>query len=115
MRIRVRPPHSKVCEPGEAEVRRLLGHPQKSSGTITQDARQLLEVIRRQGSSAEQPLNLSGLAAIAGISSKRKLQELIGELARAGLARTRKLPERGRPCVVELVDAPSCGGGGSSD
>jgi hypothetical protein len=52
---------------------------------------------------------------MAGISSKRKLQELIGELVRAGLVRTRKLPERGRPCVIEISEACHGGVSGASD
>jgi hypothetical protein len=48
-------------------------------------------------------LNISRLAELAAITSKRRLLELIDELERAGVIRSRKLPERGRPRVIELA------------
>jgi hypothetical protein len=46
---------------------------------------------------------MSRVAELAGITSKRRLLELIGELERAGVIRTRQLVERGRPRVIELL------------
>ena len=46
---------------------------------------------------------MSRTAELAGIGSKRKLLELVDELERAGLIRTRRLPERGSPRVIELT------------
>ena len=39
---------------------------------------------------------------------ENKLLELIGELEQAGIIRTKKLLERGRPRVIELVTDSSC-------
>jgi hypothetical protein len=50
---------------------------------------------------------MSQAAELVGITSRRQLQELIRELEEAGAIYTRKLPERGRPRVIELADQPS--------
>jgi hypothetical protein len=63
----------------------------------------LFEVIKQHESSPDQPLNLSQAADFAGITSKRKFLELLSELQHTGVIRTKKLMERGRPRVIELV------------
>jgi len=103
LRIRVRPPRSKVFELREAEIRRLVACEKDSASPVTSDARKLLAVIKEHGSETSQPLNMSRAADLIGITSKRKLLEIVSELERAGLIRTRKLPERGRPRVIQLV------------
>jgi hypothetical protein len=102
-RIRVRPPWSKVFELGEAELRRLIGSDGKVCGVLTSAAQALLRVIKENGASADQPLNMSRAAQFAGITSKRKLDELIQELENANAIRTKQLIERGRPRIIELI------------
>lgn len=99
-KIRVRPPMSKVVEVSDREVARLL----KNDGpmTLSIDAQRVLEAVR-QHASHEVPLHLSRLAGLLGISSRRRLHELIEQLTAARLIHTRQLPERGRPRVVEVV------------
>lgn len=104
-RVRVRPPHSKVFELGEAEVRQLVGKDRNLSKMMSAEAQALYAVIREHGSSPREPLNLSRAADLGGISSKRRLLELIEELEEAGVIRTRQLAERGRPRVIELCSA----------
>lgn len=101
VRIRVRPPYSKVFEPGEAETRRLVGYDKDPSSSVTADAKSLLAVIKEHGSPPAAPLNMSRAGALAGISSKRRLLDLVDELERVGAIRTRKLMERGQPRVIE--------------
>lgn len=104
VRVRVRPPYSKVFEPGEAEVRRLVGPDRDASKTLSPEAQKLFAVIREHGFPPAPPLNMTCAADRAGITSKRRLLELIGELESAGVVRTRQLMERGRPRVIELVN-----------
>jgi hypothetical protein len=53
-------------------------------------------------------MNLSQAGAEAGISSKRRLGELVQELRRAGLIKTRSIRGRGNPTViVPLGPAPT--------
>jgi hypothetical protein len=106
VRIRVRPPYSKVFEPGDAETRRLVGRDKDPSKVVTADAQRLFAVIKGHGSPPDNPLNMSRAGTLAGITSKRRLLELVGELELAGVIRTRKLPERGQPRVIELVPSP---------
>jgi hypothetical protein len=108
LRVRVRPPYSKVFELGEAEMRRLVGHSKEVERTISVEARKLFEVIKEHGSPPHEPLNMSRVANLAGISSKRKLLELIEELVQANAIRTSKLPGRGRPHVIEVICNSSC-------
>ena len=108
-RIRVRPPYSKVFELGEAEVRQLVGIDKDPSKTVTTEAQRLHSVITEHGSSPNEPLNLSRAADLAGITSKRRFLELIGELEEAGMIRTKKLQERGRPRVIELTTSTDIG------
>lgn len=104
-RIRVRPPYSKVFELGEADVRRIFGTDRNTfAGRLTADAQQLFALIRDTNATAANPLNMTKLGGLAGISSKRRLIELIHQLTEAGAIRTKVLPERGQPRVIELVD-----------
>jgi hypothetical protein len=98
----VRPPFSKVFELGEAEVRQIVGRDKDASKTVTTDAQRLFAVIKEHGSPPNKPLNMSRAADLAGISSKRRLLELIDELEEAGAIRTRKLSGRGKPRLIEL-------------
>lgn len=102
-RLRVRPPYSKVFELAEAEARQLVGKEKDPSKTVTSEARKLYEAIQQHGSPPHGPLNLSQAAELAGITSKRKLLELVGELEQAGVIRTKKLPGRGSPRIIELT------------
>lgn len=103
VRLRVRPPYSKVFELGEADVRRLVGSGKDPSMTLSSEARRLLEAIREHGTVPDQPLNMTQAAELVGIRSKRKFLDLIGELEHANAIRTIKLPERGQPRVIQLV------------
>jgi hypothetical protein len=70
---------------------------------VTADAQRLLAMIKEHASPPNGPLNMSRAADLAGITSKRRFNELIEELEQAGVIRTFKLPERGRPRVIELA------------
>jgi hypothetical protein len=104
-RIRVRPPFSKVFELPESEIQKLLGCGNAPVQTVTAEARTLYAVIKEHGTNP--PLNLSQAGRLAGITSKRRLQELISELEQAGAIYTRRLPERGHPRVIELARQPT--------
>ncbi|HYE21931.1 MAG TPA: hypothetical protein VEA69_26055, partial [Tepidisphaeraceae bacterium] len=105
VRVRVRPPCTKVFEPAENDVKRLVGVAGIPTAALSSAARQFLTAIRQHAPAPGQPLNMSRAATLAGIGSKRLLAELAEELERAGAIRTRRLTERGRPRVIELVGA----------
>jgi hypothetical protein len=102
-RIRVRPPYSKVYELSEAEIRRYLGSANGQIRPLTNPAREFLSVIKQFGTPPNPPLNTSRAASLAGITSKRRLHELLTELEHAGAISTRKLHERGRPRIIDLT------------
>jgi DNA helicase HerA-like ATPase len=106
VRLRVRPPYSKVFELGDADTRRLIGEDKDASKTLAGEARDFFDVIKAHCGKSDQPLNMSRAAELAGISSKRRLIELTDDLERAGLIRTRVMIQRGKPRIIELVNAP---------
>ncbi len=103
VRVRVRPPYSKVFELGDAEIRKLIGPNRDASRMVSAEAQKLFAVIKQHASPPHEPLNMSRAAELAGITSKRRLLELVAELENAGAIHTRKLIERGRPRVIELT------------
>jgi hypothetical protein len=106
-RIRVRPPYSKVYELREAEIRQLCGNQVDRVHGVTAEAERFLGAIKEHYSRTNWFLNSSQAADLVGITSKRRLQELIGELEQAGAIHTCQLPERGRPRVIELKNQAS--------
>ena len=106
-RIRVRPPYSKVYELPESQIRQLVGIGAERAVGISAEAEKLLAVVKEHGSPTQSPLNLSQAAELAGITSRRRLHELVAELEEEGVICTRQLPERGRPRVIELRNPSS--------
>lgn len=103
VRLRVRPPYSKVFELGEADSRRLVGQENDPAMTLSAEAKALFDAIKQHGSLPDASLNMSRAGQIASITSKRRLVQLIDELERAGVIRTRTLLQRGKPRMIELV------------
>lgn len=101
VKIKVRPPYSKVFELRETEMRGLFGH--DAPRALTLDAQRVLSIIKETDATPANPLNMSRLAIITGITSKRRLIELVNELTEAHVITTRTLCERGRPRIIELV------------
>jgi len=99
--VKVRPPFSKVWDFSEQETMKILGKKADSNKALSQKAGQLLVSIENYYNQTHQALNLSRLSQITGITSKRTLQELIGELEQAGNIRTYKLAERGQPRLIK--------------
>ena len=52
-----------------------------------------------------QPVRYAEITEQLGISSRRRIQEIVSELERAHLATFEHLPERGRPLVIVSVQA----------
>jgi hypothetical protein len=103
LRVRIRPPWTKVFEPTHAEINALFAGASKRPVVTSHDAKRLLSLITEANKCSEQPLNLSQIAQLTGITSKRRLHELIDELEQAGAIRTQRRRERGRPRVIVPV------------
>lgn len=99
--VRVRPPFSKVWDFSEQETMRILGKKADSPRPLSQQSANLLTAIENFYNQTQQALNMSQLSQITGITSKRTLQELIGELEQAGLIQTCKVAGRGQPRVIK--------------
>jgi hypothetical protein len=107
-RICFRPPRSKVFEWPDEQLQQFLRAERGPHDRLSVPAIQLLRHLRQAAAAARGPLNLTQLASAAGISSRRRLHGLVKELELTGTVRTRTLPERGKPRVVELMEPDSC-------
>ncbi|MBM4032140.1 MAG: ATP-binding protein [Planctomycetes bacterium] len=106
-KFRVRPPLSKVFELSSEDTRRLLG--KMSRGPIHQasaDAQRLLGVATDYLRDTGAAINLTEAGEKLGVTSKRKMQDLVEELKRKGLARTTHLNRPGSPRVITPLSRP---------
>lgn len=107
-KVAVRPPLSRVWDMSERETAALLDG--RATRPISQDAQRLLEGIRTHTTRTGNSPNASQAGEAAGLTSKRRLQELLRELTQAGCVRTTRLQVQGHPRVVELVEGVSSTG-----
>ncbi|MBM4103120.1 MAG: DUF87 domain-containing protein [Planctomycetes bacterium] len=98
---KVRPPFSKVWDFSEQETMKILGKKADSRKPLSEEAGYLLGAIENYYKQTGQAMNISQLSQITGITSKRTLQELIGELELAGNIQTSKIAGRGQPRVIK--------------
>lgn len=103
--IKVRPPLSKVWEFSVDDMKRLLQPNSEPLVNLSADANQLLTLVRQHHGQSRDGLNLTNAAEALGITSKRRLQQVVDELERTQLVRTRKLKERGQPRVIEPISS----------
>jgi hypothetical protein len=103
--VKVRPPLSKVWEFSSQDMLRLLQPNSAPLVNLSADAEHLLATVRGHYDRHDVGLNLTQAAEVLGISSKRRFQQLVDELERARLVRTRKLQQRGQPRVIEPISS----------
>ncbi|MBN2138449.1 MAG: hypothetical protein JW720_11645 [Sedimentisphaerales bacterium] len=100
-RIRVRPPLSKVWEPNDKEVERLVGSAGEMRRVLSHEAQAVLDLVREHAHKTGQPARLSSIAETLGITSRRKLGRIVEELKKASVVKFRQLKERGKPLTIE--------------
>lgn len=104
-KIRIRPPLSKAFEPANDDLRKILTGsdgdvlPKKLSD-IAQTA---LDIVREKFGQTGQPIRFSEVIEQLGLTSRRRIQEIITELQRSGEVTLKKLPQRGNPLIVAPV------------
>lgn len=101
IKVRIRPPYSKVWDFSAEDTARIIRKPVISKPLLTDDARGLLESVKEHYDRTGKGMNLSEVAINSGISSKRRLQQLVYELEQSGHIRTCKLRKRGQPRIIE--------------
>lgn len=100
VKVSVRPPLSKVWEPTDADVRKLVGSVSKAQPTLSREAQAVLDRAYEQYSQSGNPAKLALIADQLGITSRRKLNNIVEELEKASAASFQRLQERGKPLVV---------------
>jgi len=103
VRVAVRPPLSKVWEPTEAEVRTLFGGQKVKGPALSSSARAVLEAAMEDHRATGRPVRLAPVVERLGITSRRRIDQIVAELEAAGVARFERLNERGRPLVLTPV------------
>jgi hypothetical protein len=98
---KIRPPFSKVWDFSEQETMKILGKKADSRKPLSEQAGYLLGAIENYYKQTSQALNISQLSQMTGITSKRTLQELIGELEQAGNIQAYKVAGRGQPRLIK--------------
>ncbi|MFC1635682.1 helicase HerA domain-containing protein [Planctomycetota bacterium] len=103
--LKVRPPFSKVWDFGPEQTRKMLRPGAIRRPTLSPDGMTLMDLIKAHTAGNGEAMNMSELAVHSGISSKRRLNELVDELERCGYVRTRKLRKPGQPRVVDIISS----------
>ena len=99
--IAMRPPLSRVGEPSEEQLRTLLGGLAGGRHSSLSDAAQaVLTMAQDHYCRTGQAVKLSVLVAKLGITSRRRVGELVTEIERSDEARFERLAEQGRPLVI---------------
>lgn len=99
--VKIRPPFSKVWDFSEQETMKILNKKTDTKKLLSQQAEYLLSAIENFYNQNRQPLNISQLSQMTGITSKRTLQELLSELEQAGNIQTFKTIGRGQPRLIK--------------
>ena len=105
IKVKIRPPYSKVWDFSAEDTKKLVTSGETPITVLSPAAQQLLVVIRQYYGEKGHGLNLSQASESLGISSKRRLQQLLGQLECNGFARSRKLRERGQPRIIEPISS----------
>jgi len=103
VRVAIRPPLSKVWEPTEAEVRTLFGGQDVKGPALSSSAQAVLEAAVEDHHATGQSVRLASIVERLGITSRRRVDQIVAELDAAGVARFERLNERGRPLVLTPV------------
>ena len=103
IRLKVRPPRSKVWEFSPEATRNIVSSTKTESLIPSDQAQHILEIVKAHRRSTGEGINLSAVAQKSGITSKRRIQQLIDELERGGHIKTRRLLKRGLPRIVEPI------------
>ncbi len=103
VRVKVRPPFSKVWEFSAEDTKKSIARAGAPAVVLSPGAQSLLATVRQYYTQMGHGLNLSQAGEQLGISSKRLLQQLVEELERTGFIRTRKLRQKGQPRIIEPV------------
>jgi len=100
VKVRVRPPFSKVIELSARETAELLGASRPGGSARTAgdpETEALLHVVIKHFEETGEPIILSQAMKRIGVTSGRKKMELVSALERQGLIRSEKLRRRGGP------------------
>jgi len=103
IKVKIRPPYSKVWDFSAEETARIIQKPAISRPSLAGSSQRLWELIKEHYDRTGQGMNLSEAAIKFGVSSKRRIQSLVGELEHAGYIKTYKINKRGQPRIVEPV------------
>ena len=104
IKVKIRPPYSKVWDFSAEDTAKIIQKPALVRSPLAGSPQRLLELIKEHYDRTGQGMNLSEVAIKFGVSSKRKIQGLVGELEHAGYIKTYRINQRGKPRIIEPVN-----------
>jgi len=104
IKVKIRPPYSKVWDFSAEDTAKIIQKPALARSPLAGSPQRLLELIKEHYGRTGQGINLSEAAIKFGVSSKRKIQDLVGELEHAGYIKTYRINQRGKPRIIEPVN-----------
>lgn len=104
IKVKIRPPYSKVWDFSAEDTAKIIQKPALARSLLAGSPQRLLELIKEHYDNTGQGMNLSEAAMKFGVSSKRKIQGLVGELEHAGYIKTYRINQRGKPRIIEPVN-----------
>lgn len=102
-KVRFRPPFSKVWDFGQEDTCTIVTGNHRPTPILSRESQALLDIIQKLYQDSGEKINLTFLARESGITSKRKLQQIITALETAGCIKTTKIAARGNPRLIEPV------------
>lgn len=106
VRVKVRPPLSKVWEPAQREAEGIVGT-HRAPGervALSREEHGLLDAARVYHRTTGQYINLGQAGQQLGVSSKRRMLALVGRLVQKGCIRVEETKARGRPKLIVPLD-----------
>ena len=104
IKVKFKPPYSKIWDFSPEDTARIIQKPALARSPLAGSPQRLLELIKEHYDNTGQGMNLSEAAIKFGVSSKRKIQGLVGELEHAGYIKTYRINQRGKPRIIEPVN-----------
>ena len=101
IKVKIRPPYSKVWDFSAEDTAKIIQKPVLSRSPLAGSSQRLWELIKEHYNKTGHGMNLSEAAIKFGVSSKRRIQSLVGELEHAGYIKTYKINKRGKPRIIE--------------
>lgn len=99
-KIKIRPPFSLVKELTVDETRKLINGDKVGTLILSEEEQAVIKIVGAYHKETGSYINLTKLADKLGITSKRKIQDIVNKIEGKGCIKTKTLAEKGKPRVI---------------